>query len=136
MKGFTGPIEDRLAIRELIDGYNDAVFRRSEQEWGDCWVEDAVWTVGGATIHGRDAMKAHWSKVMEGYPAVGMYVNHGALAVDGDRAEGRCYMIEMLKTGDGGELLVSGHYDDAFRRDTDGRWRFVTRSYTVLQLRQ
>jgi len=31
---FTGPMEDRLAIRELHDSYGDAVFRADGDEWG------------------------------------------------------------------------------------------------------
>ena len=41
--GFTGPLEDRLAIRELIDDYNDAVARFDAEAWGDTWTDDAEW---------------------------------------------------------------------------------------------
>ena len=40
---FTGPAEDRLAIRELVDSYGDAVYRHDAQAWGANWAEDAVW---------------------------------------------------------------------------------------------
>ena len=41
--GFRGPLEDRLAIRELIDAYADATMLRDAQAWGGLWAEDAVW---------------------------------------------------------------------------------------------
>jgi len=37
---FTGPFEDRLAIRELVDSYGDAVARNDAQAWGANWAED------------------------------------------------------------------------------------------------
>lgn len=40
---FTGPIEDRLAIRELMDGYASAVTQRDEEAWASLWAEDSRW---------------------------------------------------------------------------------------------
>lgn len=135
MKGFSGPIEDRLAIRERIDSYNDAVFRNDAEDWAACWTQDAVWAVGGAEVGGREALVAHWRGLMAGFAAAAMYVNHAAMAIDGDTAECRCYMLEMLQKTDGGQLLVSGRYDDRLRREADGAWRFAERRYSVLQFR-
>ncbi|MFN7174902.1 MAG: nuclear transport factor 2 family protein, partial [Thermaurantiacus tibetensis] len=47
ISGFTGELADRLAIRERIEAYNDAVFRRDAEDWAACWAEDAVWEVAG-----------------------------------------------------------------------------------------
>jgi ketosteroid isomerase-like protein len=52
-----------------------------------------------------------------------------------NEADSRSYMLELLKRPDGSQMLVSGRYDDRLRRDADGQWRFVTRSYTVLQVK-
>ena len=38
---FEGPIEDRLAIRELIENYADAVFQRDEERWAANWADEA-----------------------------------------------------------------------------------------------
>jgi hypothetical protein len=40
---FTGPNEDRLAIRELIDTYADATNLRDAELWGSLFDEDARW---------------------------------------------------------------------------------------------
>ncbi|WP_448582276.1 YybH family protein [Thermaurantiacus sp.] len=133
--GFEGPLADRLAIRERIEAYNDAVFRRDADAWAECWALDATWAVAGREAEGREAIRTLWLELMAGYEAVGMYVNHGAVAVDGDVATARSYMFEMMKQVDGTGLLVSGRYDDRLRRDADGAWRFTSRAYTVLQLR-
>jgi uncharacterized protein (TIGR02246 family) len=135
VRGFSGAIEDRLAIRERIESYNDAVFRHDADDWAECWAEDAQWNVAGYEASGRTAIRDLWVKLMANYAQVSMFVNHGALAIDGDQAESRCYIIEMQKKQDGGEMLLSGRYDDRLKRDGDGAWRFVSRSYTVLHVK-
>jgi uncharacterized protein (TIGR02246 family) len=135
MRGFSGSVEDRLAIRERIESYNDAVFRKDADDWAECWAEDAEWAVGEHRASGRAAIRDLWVKLMQGFDAAAMYVAHGSVAVDGDNCQSRSYMLEMLKGADGTERLVSGRYDDTLRRDADGAWRFVSRSYAVLQVR-
>ncbi|WP_338643590.1 nuclear transport factor 2 family protein [Novosphingobium olei] len=135
MRGFSGDLADRIAIRERIEAYNDAVFRKDAEDWAECWAQDAQWQVGDHAASGREAIRDLWVRLMAGFDAAAMYVNHGALAIEGDHADSRCYMLEMLKGGDGSERLVSGQYDDTLRRDTDGIWRFTARRYTVLQVR-
>ena len=50
-----GPLEDRLAIRELIESYNDAVMRFDGDAWRSNWLEDAIWSLPGAgEIQGLD----------------------------------------------------------------------------------
>jgi hypothetical protein len=57
---FNGPIEDRLAIRELLDSYSDAVIRRDQILWSSCWAMNASWHLGSQIIVGRDAILSHW----------------------------------------------------------------------------
>lgn len=135
MRGFSGSVEDRLAIRERIESYNDAVFRHDPEDWAECWAEDAHWQVGDHRAEGRAAIRDLWVNLMAGFEKAAMYVAHGSVAVSGDSAQSRSYMLEMLKQSDGVERLVSGRYDDELRRDADGQWRFVSRSYSVLQVR-
>jgi ketosteroid isomerase-like protein len=135
LRGFSGSVADRLAIRERIESYNDAVFRQDAGDWAECWAEDAVWQVGEHRAEGRAAIRDLWLRLMAGFDAAGMYVAHGAVSVSGDEADSRSYMLELLKHSDGTERLVSGRYDDRLRRDPDGAWRFVSRGYTVLQVR-
>ena len=44
----SGPLEDRLAIRELVDSYNDAVMRKDGDAWAENWRDDATWELPGA----------------------------------------------------------------------------------------
>lgn len=128
---FTGPLEDRLAIRELLETYADAVFRRDAEAWGATWAADGVWMLMGMEVRGRDTIVAAWKQAMSAFEVAAFYATPGALAVAGDRADGRCYTIEVLKAQDGSIRRISGRYDDSFVK-VDGHWRFAARAYTVL----
>src|SRR5690348_9172218 len=69
---FTGPVEDRLAIHELVATYGDAVTRRDGDAWANCWAEDSVWCLpaipGMEEIKGRAAIRAAWEAAMPGWP--------------------------------------------------------------------
>ena len=49
----SGPLEDRLAIRELVDSYNDAVMRFDGEAWAANWRDDATWCLGGNDVTGK-----------------------------------------------------------------------------------
>ena len=38
---FNGPVEDKLAIHELVMVYGDAVTRKDSDDWGSTWDEKA-----------------------------------------------------------------------------------------------
>jgi hypothetical protein len=42
---FSGPAEDRLAIRDLIDAYADAVTRNDGHARASTWAEDGEWLI-------------------------------------------------------------------------------------------
>ncbi|MDR2858692.1 MAG: nuclear transport factor 2 family protein, partial [Novosphingobium sp.] len=66
---FTGPCEDRLAIRELLETYADAVTRADAAAWGDTWAEDGEWSMPDypefPTTTGRREIVALWVEAMK-----------------------------------------------------------------------
>jgi uncharacterized protein (TIGR02246 family) len=128
-----GPIEDRLAIRELIDAYADAVFRRDATAWGATWAADGVWEVAGERREGRAAIVELWQALMARYPFAAMYSTGGGVRIDGREANGTWYVLELLKQDDGADTMVCGRYDDAYVCEA-GVWRFMRRSYTILHM--
>lgn len=127
---FDGPVEDRLAIRELHDRYADAVVRVDAGAWGDCWAEDAVWEFMGLTIEGRAAIVDLWTGAMAGFDAVSFVAVPGAIAIDGDRAKGRCQTHEIL-VEKGQSRVAGGLYEDEFVK-RDGRWFYARRNFRVI----
>lgn len=128
---FTGPFEDRLAIRELLETYADAVTRRDADAWGATWTEDADWSLPDypeiGTTTGRDAIVAMWIEAMKAYPGIMFEAWPGAIAVDGERAVMRSYTSEIYDQ-DGVTMRDRGVYEDVCVK-TEGRWLFKSRTF-------
>ncbi|NLR73207.1 nuclear transport factor 2 family protein [Novosphingobium sp. ERN07] len=130
---FTGPEADRLALRELLDSYSDAVNRRDPGALAASWTEDAVWTFRGLDQIGRDAIVSNWSQAMDGFEAVWFSAFPGSIAVDGDTAHMITHTFEYLKPVGAAPRLQSGIYEDRAVRLATG-WHFAKRSFTPKEM--
>lgn len=126
-----GPLEDRIAIRELMEAYADAVFRNDAEGWAACWTEDAVWDLMGNEVRGISAMLPAWEGAMAGFRLAGFFVFPGEIVVESERARARSHTQEHLIGTDGHVRKIIGRYQDELRKSGD-RWRFTVRRYTVL----
>jgi len=128
----SGPIEDRLAIRELVECYNDAVMRFDGDAWQANWRDDAVWSLPGAgPIVGKENVYPIGQQAMSGFSFVGFFASAGPIIVDGDTAHGTWYQQEVLHQKGGVKRMVTGQYEDDYVK-VDGRWYFQKRIYEVL----
>ncbi|MBH81676.1 MAG: DUF4440 domain-containing protein [Gammaproteobacteria bacterium] len=127
----SGPLEDRLAIRELVDSYNDAVMRFDGEAWAANWRDDATWCLGGNDVTGKDNFFPVWQSAMDGFSFVGFFASAGPIVVDGDKAHATWYQQEFLHQKDGTKREVTGQYEDDYVK-VDGRWYFQRREYNVL----
>ena len=128
----SGPVEDRLAIRELVESYNDAVMRFDGDAWRANWREDAAWTLPGAgEITGLANFYPIWEQAMNGFAFVGFFASAGPLLVSGDTATGTWYQQEFLHGKDGSKRVVIGKYQDEYVK-VDSRWYFQKRVYEVM----
>jgi uncharacterized protein (TIGR02246 family) len=133
---FEGPFEDRLAIRELIDSYGDAVARNDAEAWGANWAEDSVWILNLPDlprVEGRSNIVALWVRAMSEYEWVLMTSKPGEIRISGDRATGCFYTAEVTRLKSGEEQRISGRYEDEYVR-RNGRWLIGRRTYTMLHL--
>jgi hypothetical protein len=128
---FNGPAEDRLAIRELLDAYADAVTRCNAQEWGACWADEAEWSLPDypevGTTRGKAAIVAMWVEAMKQYPGMMFEAWPGSIEIDGDRAVVRSYTSEVYDQG-GVTKRDRGLYDDVCVKQ-GGRWLFQSRVF-------
>ncbi len=135
---FTGPAEDRLAIRELLEAYADAVCRCDAGDWGNLWAEDAVWSLPDYPQYpetvGRPAIVAMWVEAMKAYPGILFQAWPGSIDVDGDRAVVRSWTSEVYDQG-GKVHRDQGRYEDVCVR-VDGRWLFASRSFRNVHRQQ
>ncbi|MEO9634458.1 MAG: nuclear transport factor 2 family protein [Parasphingorhabdus sp.] len=127
---FSGPIEDRLAIRELHDSYCDAVLRTDPDDWGALWTEDAVWSLMGTEVVGRENIVNLWNGAMSQFDAVSFLGIPGSLQVTGDTASGRYQTHEVL-VENGEPRIAGGRYDDEFVK-IDGQWFYSKRIFNVV----
>ena len=127
----SGPIEDRLAIRELLEAYCEAVFHKDADAWGAIWADDAVWNLAGHDIAGREAIVGAWKQAMGMFRHVSFFVMPTWIKVDGDTATGRSYTNEFLVDTEGTGRHIVGLYDDEFKK-IDGRWRIAVRRYSLM----
>jgi ketosteroid isomerase-like protein len=135
---FTGPAEDRLAIRDLLDTYADAVTRCDAQAWGATWAEDAAWSLPDipsiGTTRGRAAIVAIWSEAMKAYPGILFMAWPGSIEVNGHTATVRSYTLEVFDH-DGMTIHQRGEYQDICVKE-NGQWLFKSRSFRTIHRHQ
>jgi uncharacterized protein (TIGR02246 family) len=128
---FTGPAEDRLAIRDLLDTYADAVTRCDAEAWGATWADDATWSLPDypeiGTTKGRTAIVAMWIEAMKAFPGIMFEAWPGSIEVDGERAVVRSYTAEVYDK-DGTTVRDRGAYEDICVK-VEGKWLFASRSF-------
>ncbi|MEM9313645.1 MAG: nuclear transport factor 2 family protein [Pseudomonadota bacterium] len=139
---FTGPLEDRVAIRELMNTHAHGVMTRDADLWGAIWADDAHWELldypdlGG--FSGKESIVGAWIESMKRYGLEDMqkpmvyFMEPGAIEVDGDRATAVAYTHEVYQDPETRKVIRGfGRYDDKLERRA-GRWLFVRRDYTVM----
>jgi ketosteroid isomerase-like protein len=128
---YTGPTEDRLAIRELLESYADAVTRLDAEAWAATWAENAEWSLPDypeiGTTSGRAAIKAMWIDAMKHYPGIMFEAWPGSIEVSGSTAKMRSYTAEVYDQG-GMTVRDRGRYEDTCVK-VDGAWLFQSRSF-------
>lgn len=128
---FTGPSEDRLAIRELLETYADAVTQNDPAAWGATWAEDGEWSLPDypelGTTKGREAIVAMWIEAMKAYPGIMFEAWPGSIEIDGDRAVMLSYTSEIYDQ-EGLTKRDRGIYQDVCVK-RGGKWLFQSRVF-------
>ncbi|MEO7915289.1 MAG: nuclear transport factor 2 family protein [Novosphingobium sp.] len=128
---FTGPFEDRLAIRELLETYADAVTRYDAVAWGATWADDGVWSMPDypefPTQEGKAQIVGLWVEAMKQFPGVMFEAWPGSIEVDGATARMRSYTSE-IHDQNGVTMRDRGVYDDLCVK-VDGQWLFRSRTF-------
>jgi len=139
---FTGPLEDRLAIRELMNTHAHGVMTKDPDIWGSIWADDAFWELleypdlGG--FDGKDAIVSAWTEALKVYGLDDMtkpmvyFMEPGSIEVDGDRATAVAYTHEVYQHPESKKIVRgTGRYDDVLEK-RDRQWLFVRRAYGIV----
>ena len=130
MTQFTGPLEDRMAIRELFGAYADVSARGDREQWVTLWTDDGHWTSHLFDAVGHQGLRETWDMLWANWVNVGFFSEIGMMRIDGDSAEVRSYAREIVLLSDDSIYKLVGRYDDQLRK-VDGEWKFATRLYTL-----
>jgi uncharacterized protein (TIGR02246 family) len=126
--------EDERAIRRLVARYCHAIAERDDDAWAATWAEDGEWLVLGSAVRGRAQILAHYRKLVGSVRWVVQFAHDGIVDVDGDTAEGRWQILELMQRGNGAGGQNVARYRDRYVRSTDGEWRFARRELHVTYL--
>lgn len=130
MTNFTGPLEDRIAIRELFGAYSDTGALGDREAWVALWTEDCHWTSHLFDAKGHDGLRETWDMLWANWVNVGFFNEIGLMRVEDDTATARSYAREIVLLKDGSIYKLVGRYDDTLRK-VAGEWKFVTRHYIL-----
>lgn len=128
---FTGPIEDRMLIRERMSAYADSMFSQDLEGWLSHFTEDIAWRFGDSAMHGRDELRASWPNLWAPLKAMGLFIEVGSTEVEGDRAKAKCYSRQIFFHKDGKVVKLVGLYTDELVRQ-DGQWLFASREFQMI----
>ncbi|MCY1673052.1 nuclear transport factor 2 family protein [Novosphingobium sp. SL115] len=109
------PIEDRLAIQDLMVAYAHAVDSMNDIDAiCDVFTEDAVFDLSGiglAALEGHGGIRNFFTNVFANMAHHAHYLtNFAVTAFDGDTATMRAYVIGMGTGKDGSSVTVNGRY--------------------------
>lgn len=133
---YTGPLEDRIAIREVLESYADAVNRVDEALWASLWVEDCHWDLSHypelGVVSGKTAVVDLWRGAMPLYPKLSFIMTPGMIQVDGDTAVARAYFSEVYEEpGTLKDKRARACYNDTLVK-RDGQWFLKSRAFTII----
>lgn len=127
-------LEDREAIRELLNAYGATLDARDFAGFQALFARDAVYEGGGgAAARGPAAIRAQLEQIMGANPLglptpnFHLFLNE-TITVAGDRATALSKSLFVVPGASGrAEIVFLAHYDDELVRE-DGRWKFARRA--------
>ena len=132
---------DRLAIRDLVDGWAHCADRRLPRQQAELFVPDGTVTVylgdpqttePAQQIQGRDALAESFG-VLNNYEHTTHFNGQSSITLDGDTATGESYCLaHHVWTDDKFRklMVMSIRYLDTFTKTADG-WLFADRKLIV-----
>ena len=126
---FTGPLEDRIAIREMYDTYADGANRMDRATWLSVWADDGVWHTHYFEQHGLAAIGENYDELMAPVSATTFLTQICSIEIEGDTARASSIGQERLMMPGGSFRLTGLNQDRLVRRG--GSWQILRRDYHV-----
>jgi len=131
----SGSIEDRLAIRELVEAFANEAMRINPETWGATWADrdDASWKLVSfpEAVTGKNNIVEKFTTVMAYVGFLSMTSVPADLDFNGDTASGKAYCREWVYAKTGAQKQIVGCYHDEYVKQ-NGNWLFKSRDYEIL----
>ncbi len=127
---FTGPLEDRMAIRDFYGHFSYVSCSENLEQWLACWTEDCQWKTDYFSVHGKSEVREQWDVLWTNFDKVILLSELGSMVVDGDKASVDCIMRELVQLKDGSVMKLAGIYRDTLIKQNNS-WRFSSRNFQI-----
>jgi ketosteroid isomerase-like protein len=129
--GDLGAMADRVEIEALRGEFTDAVMMRDYDRLASLFTEDGAVRMPhiGTEATSRAEIRAGVERLQDLWDCFVQNTHPGTILLDGDVAQGRAYISELMH-GRGGSHLNHAVYHDRYKRTPDG-WKFTERVYEV-----
>lgn len=127
-------VEAKFAIQELACNYAHGMDKGDKARFMDCWTDDARYIIGGAwgEFAGKPAIAEAFNAFQYAFYEMHHFTTgHQILSIDGDTATGQCDAYVAGTDSGGTAISAAASYNDSYRRDVDGKWRFSSRQIII-----
>lgn len=135
----TGELEDKLALKNLVDTFSILADEKDAQAQTELFTEDASvlsYRNGElvSELNGRNEIGAGFGDFLSNFNAVYHSNGQQTLEIDGDTATGTsyCYVVMIADQEDGSVMTSQGvSYQDTYEK-VDGQWLISNRKSTFM----
>ncbi len=127
-----GSVEDRLAIRELVDAFAVRVTAHDADFWSEVWAPQGTWILPSEPqgVHGKEKIRDAFKIKMAPVENIHMTCTPSELNIQGDRGTGKTFCRETIYLSGGVKKVLIACFHDEYIK-IDGQWLFLTRDYKV-----
>lgn len=117
-------------IRQLHARFVDAVWRKDNEAFADCFAQDGEWKIAGMHMRGSAEIGSKIGALLASCERVQLILSMPVLEVGDGEASGRIQVTELAKLMDGSSAMTFGVYYDRYVEEGD-RWRFQWRHWAL-----
>jgi ketosteroid isomerase-like protein len=126
------PVADKINIQELIAKYNIALDNKEIDQWLNTWSDEGVWSTPFGEAKGKTELKNFINQITDEFAMGKRHVSTNIISENGSNntatAQSYLTVIEAKRTP---EVVATGTYTDALKKNTNGKWEFVHRRLEI-----
>jgi ketosteroid isomerase-like protein len=126
------PVADKINIQELIAKYNITLDSKNIDEWLNTWSDDGVWSTPFGEAKGKTELKNMINKITNEFASGKRHVSTNIIVeiTSNNTASAQSYLI-VTEAKRIPEVVATGAYIDALKKNTDDKWKFVHRRLEI-----